>query len=311
MKYKYNKENKMKISEFEEKEYEGPLYNQLEKTTNILWQPGQVFEKVIGVDRCIYIEDDDIWSSLGFRSIPMGVRLSRRRWHYIWWNQRKGKILPSFKLNLFIQAKRCYKGTVPVKVKNYKFGRYCCKFDIVPHQQNALEQVALNLKNRAMVVYAAPMFSKQKELYQHTVKSTIIQNSTFPDVDKLSGHSSWYYNHKVNGIANVKPTPIEVEDILKRISEFSRVLPQEYKENSIHDLISLADKIYGVLEMEELMGDSRIAFLFNKRDELRNYLRYDEDLFEEEDYEAIVSYYEIILFTLVFNLEWFVVGNLK
>ena len=29
-------------SEFEEKEYEAPLYNQLERTPGLVWSPGQV-----------------------------------------------------------------------------------------------------------------------------------------------------------------------------------------------------------------------------------------------------------------------------
>lgn len=41
----------MKPAEFEEKEYEGPLYNQLERGNRLLWPPGQVLEGYLGFDR--------------------------------------------------------------------------------------------------------------------------------------------------------------------------------------------------------------------------------------------------------------------
>ena len=297
------------ISDFEEKEYEGPLYNQLEKNTNLLWQPGQVFENAIGVDRCVYIDDMSIWKHLGFHSIPLGVSLPRYNWDYIWLSRGKKKKLPNFKLNLFIQAKRCEKGNVPTKIKPYKFGRYCYKFNIVSHQQIALERVSLNLKNRALVVYAAPMFSKQTELYKHTVNSSIIENSTFPDINKLSGHSTWYYNHKVNGVANVEPKSIEVDSLFNRINEFISEFASVQTENSeSSELISLRDKIYRSFTAEEFENDSKTAFLFNKKDELQNYFSY-YDILDGEDREIIISYYEITLFTLVYNLNWFVIGS--
>jgi hypothetical protein len=33
-----------KPSEFEEREFEAPLYNQLESGTRLVWSPGQVFD---------------------------------------------------------------------------------------------------------------------------------------------------------------------------------------------------------------------------------------------------------------------------
>ena len=52
-------------SEFEEKEYEAPLYNQLECGTRLVWSPGQVFEEYIGVDRAIFLRDPVLWRHFG------------------------------------------------------------------------------------------------------------------------------------------------------------------------------------------------------------------------------------------------------
>lgn len=44
---------KLTTAEFEEGEYRGPLFNQLE-TSHLVWEPGQVFEKHIGVDKAVW-----------------------------------------------------------------------------------------------------------------------------------------------------------------------------------------------------------------------------------------------------------------
>lgn len=302
----------MKNSEFEEKEFEGPLYNQLEQGTNLLWQPGQVFEKHIGIDRCNFIDDVNIWKQIGLSTPPPGVCLSRYDWGYIWVNKPKRKKLPSFRLNLFIQAKRSQFGNTPKKMMNYNFGKTCYKFNMVQHQQDALEKVATNLKNRALVCYAAPMFSKDSELQKHTINSSIIENTTFPEINKLKGHSSWYYNRKVNGVANIEPNPIQAMGILDRVENYYKEnenYPNEmnFSEN-LGDLRNIIYKTLGQFN-ENGVYSPRIGQLFNKRNELRNIIKYIE--IDDVTREELAIYYEIALFTTIFNLDWLTVGKYK
>ena len=143
----------MKISEFEEKEYESPLYNQLERETNLIWSPGQCFEHFIGIDRSFCI-NDRMFHKMGFNRYYPGIFLSHYNWNYIWFLRRKKKLLPPFRLNLFIQSKRPFFGRAP----KYGFKKRCYRFDILISQQKVLEKVANNLKNKALLIYAAPIF---------------------------------------------------------------------------------------------------------------------------------------------------------
>jgi hypothetical protein len=103
----------MTPADFEESEYRGPLYNQLERGNHLVWEPGQVFEKHIGIDRAAYVTDPYFWGLHGLIAPMNGVILLDYDWHYIWKNRLKNKILPDFKLNLFLQAKRPHAGTRP------------------------------------------------------------------------------------------------------------------------------------------------------------------------------------------------------
>lgn len=296
----------MRLSDFEEKEYEGPLYNQLEKSTNLLWAPGQCFEEHIGIDRCILIEDQRIWKAMGINSVPIGAYLPRYDWGFIWKKRRKKKSLPSFKLNLFIQAKRPYYGNVPKKAKGYCFGTNCYKFDIVEHQQQALEQVASMLKNRAILIYAAAKFHNNGALYKHTRNSTIIQNSTFPEIHKLSGHKSWFYNSKVDGVAFSEPFIYKAHEPISYIKNLMENSGNSNEDLQTNDLILLRDLIYKAFE-KTIETTPEVALLFEKRDEFNNLLKYEE--IEPDHYEQYRAYFEILLFIQIFNLDWYVVGN--
>ena len=56
----------MSWAEFEEKEYEAPLYNQLEAGNQNVWSPGQVFESRIGIDHGVLVDNPRFWRHIGF-----------------------------------------------------------------------------------------------------------------------------------------------------------------------------------------------------------------------------------------------------
>src|SRR5438552_622087 len=94
----------MKPAEFEEREYEGVLYNQLENGRTNVWPPGQVFEGHVGFDRAMFVNSPRFWRTLG-RTMARGVFLNRYDWEYLW-RHRPRRAMPNYRLNLFIQAKR-------------------------------------------------------------------------------------------------------------------------------------------------------------------------------------------------------------
>lgn len=159
----------MKPADFEESEYRGPLYNQLERGNHLVWEPGQVFEKHIGIDRAAYVTDPYFWGLHGFSTPMHGVVLLDFDWKYIWRKRLKNKILPDFQLNLFLQAKRPHAGTRPrAAIKKKGIAGNYWKFEITPHQQTALERMRENISDRAIVCYASPAFHTQSALYEHT-----------------------------------------------------------------------------------------------------------------------------------------------
>lgn len=148
-------------SEFEEKEFEIPLYNQLGAGTRLVWSPGQVFEEYIGVDHALMLHDAALWRYFS-PGLPLrGALLYHHNWDFIWRHRRRRK-LPNFRLNLFLQVKRChYYRRRPRTLKSWlPAGVPCWRFNLDAVQQQALERVAAKLGDRAVVAYAAPAFHR-------------------------------------------------------------------------------------------------------------------------------------------------------
>jgi hypothetical protein len=206
-------------SEFEERSFEAPLYNQLETGTRLVWSPGQVFEQYVGFDRAIFLEDPLLWHIFGVRRPPRGTLLGRYDWPFYSRRRRRGEF-PNFKLNLFIQAKRShYYRRRPRHLAKFLPSQPCWRFDIQSAQQETVAKIANRMGNRAVVVYAAPAFHRWLELNGHISRGTILSHCTFPLVNSLNGHSAWYYNSPGGtGVANPDPTPIEglpLENLLR------------------------------------------------------------------------------------------------
>ena len=96
-----------KYSEFEEKEFELPLYYEI-LDAPFIWAPGQVFENNVGFDAALYISDIIFWKKLGYSRPLRGVFLNDYHFPHIW-KKCPHRKFPSFKLNLFLQVKRAEK----------------------------------------------------------------------------------------------------------------------------------------------------------------------------------------------------------
>jgi hypothetical protein len=294
----------MKPAEFEEREYEAPLYNQLERGSSLVWSPGQVFEGHIGIDHGIFLEDDLIFGLHGYASHLPGARLSRYRWPLIWRRDRPDR-LPSFNLNLFIQAKRSSWGRNPTKaLKAKKFSGAYWRFQTDAHQQGILEAVAEKLKTRALVVYAAPVFHQHKELHAHTRKGTIVENSTFPSVASLKGHKAWNYQIPgAKGIANADPEEIDEPPLARRIA----TLIEESRAGNGwgEELGALASDLRAVVESDDdLLAESSRRGLF--ADQVLEIERATERF---QDREALAAFFTIVAFCEIYLVMWQVLGR--
>lgn len=87
-------------AEFEEKEYEIPLYLELYDHVP-LWSPGQVLEARLGVDAALRTESRLLWRRLGYAQPLRGFALNRAGRRYT-----RSRPLPNFEANLLLQVKR-------------------------------------------------------------------------------------------------------------------------------------------------------------------------------------------------------------
>lgn len=188
--------------EFEEKEFEAPLYNQLATQNGHVWSPGQVLERQIGVDYALWCNDPRIWSLHGICP-PSGILLHQFAPYF----PSIKRPLPNFSLNLFIQAKRSQPRTKASKdLKKNGIGSPYWKFDTTAHQQSRLDHLAFVLGADALVCYAAPAFHRLTQLNAHTVGGSIVENSSFPKSAMLSGHKAWNFSSPgMVGVANAEP----------------------------------------------------------------------------------------------------------
>lgn len=287
------------MTEFEEGEFRGPLFNQLEKGSNLLWEPGQVFEKIVGIDRASLCINDYLWNLHGFSSPLGGLSLHRRKFRYIWNTSKPKKILPDFNLNLFIQAKcsdyssRSKKGLKPhIKGAHWYF-------EITPHQQTALELLEKELGTDALVIYAAPVFHKQQDLYNHTSGQTIVANSTFPKVSLLRGHKKWYFDRGgIKGVANPEYESFDQEDLLSQIEDMRIQKGQFVSEGALSNLSKLSRAVRNVAEIQ---SGSFLATQFAYENELLDDFIYQYDV---ENYRETKDYLQVELFSFLWKLNW-------
>lgn len=295
----------MKPAEFEEKEYEGPLYHQLARS-NRFWPPGQVLENYLGFDAALFVDDPFFWRLHHFRRAPRGFILNSFGWPSFPRKRLRRSRLPRFRVNCFVQAKRPVVGPrVPKRVSGLGSRRPFFRISIESDQQRTLEAAAVRLHGRALFTYAAPVFSRSQELFQHMLAGSMVENSTFPDVAQLAGQHAWYYNEPgAAGVANRSFEPLRMPPLEARVEELARV-HQDSSEEGQSPSIALAELLR---ELQTVVGqvseagvEARAAYLFEEWREiaaLQQFIDAPPALFAFLGVEAFAGY---------FNLQWLTV----
>lgn len=287
-------------ADFEESEFRGPLFNQLLRGSNLLWEPGQVFEEHIGIDYAALVDNDLFWEYRGRRH-RTGLTLASIGLGYIWKKKKKGKLLPPFALNVFIQAKRSnQKSPVPKKAKDKGLASPCCFFQIDDQQQAALHRLSSSLQGKGLVCYAAPAFLSQSELYHHTEKRSIVQNSTFPAAGKLQGHSRWYYDRSGTfGVANPQFERVETGSINTQIEILVASRTDQIEDSPSQNLLSLVAAIDRTMDNSESISARDTWFSF-----LSQSLNDEADEILEGAPESFRAYLRVQAYCNAYNLEW-------
>lgn len=295
----------MKPVEFEEKEYEGPLYNQLERGSQLIWPPGQVLEEYLGFDRIAYLDYGYLWHIHGIHQPYRGVVPFRFVWPSL--PHAMKFRLPRFRANCFIQAKRPEVGKrIPKKLAALGIRKPYFRFAIESDQQRVLEAAARRLRKRALFVYAAPVFSKSQELFAHTVKGTIVERSTFPDVLSLAGHRAWFYNEPgASGVVNQGFEALRLPEMHQQISSLVEQQGDrnEATQSPSDALVELRKELEAVVtESAETADQVRSAYL---TEEWRRIASFSETT---KAPQAVIAFLGVQAFALYFNLTWLTVA---
>ncbi len=293
----------MRHAEFEEKEFEAPLYSQLLLGSRKFATPGQVFEGHFGVDAFLEILNPVFWTFFGYVAPPKGVVLNDYKWGFVWRRLGQRHPLPNFSVNALIQAKRpdaldgrrSYFSPLGIP------GRYW-RFFITGHQQQILEHISMVLGNRALVLYASPAFDTYDDLYHLTTAGQVVDNSSFIKVQRMSGHDSWNYDAPgTKGIAESEAEAIEDEDFYHQISR----LLEAGNQNA--DPREELKKLHGVVVSvcKDLSNENPLArFFMNLYDQMHHQI-IDK---KPKDPELTVDFLTVNLFCDSTSVMWLPVG---
>jgi hypothetical protein len=295
----------MRSAEIEEKDFEGALYNQLLSGHLHIATPGQVFEGKLGIDAALEVINPSFWKTINNNSyIPKGAVLDHYRWGFIWRQIGKNRKLPTFSVNLLVQAKRpdVLKGVNNKLTPFGIIGEYW-RIKITLHQQVILEKVAKKLKARCLVTYASPAFDTFDDLYRHTENGTVVENTNFVKVSRLEGHQSWNYNSSgTSGVANIEPEKVSDISFDKQINNLDFGSTDMGFDEELFHLQSTVLNI-----CEELSLSNGIAKYY-----VRQHKKLKENLNRAElpeNSEVLLSYLSFYLFTELCGLTWLCVGE--
>jgi hypothetical protein len=282
-------------AEFEEKEYEQPLNFELVAGANTsFWSPGQVLETRLGIDAAVFTANQKFWSTIG-RVIKPGFIMDRANW------LQAGRSLPTFKTNLLLQAKRpVFRSGVNTKYSKLGIKGSYWKFAIVPHQQKALELFHTKVGRRALVCYASPAFHKATDLFFHMRNSALIDNSTFVQVNKLTGHKEWVYNQA--GTTGLASSKIEQVRDLAFTTLVSNLLESTGPDDPLDNLRELHGSVLSTIETLPKENPIKREFYL-----MRESFQIDRSSTESiVSQEAIELSGRISIFCTLCNVDWLV-----
>lgn len=314
-------------AEFEEKEYEVPLYMELVRSRGQLWTPGQVLEEHTGAEAAIHA-CSAYWKHVRRRPKPgvvlQGAVLGLPSTHP---PLAHGGATPSFRANLFIQAKRCTRYTYgPTALRRLKKGaerpdpeKEIRGFSVYQrwypgrppsrHQQAALERLHYRVQKggaRADVCYAAPVFDDRKSLWDAAVNGEILARSTFPRAILLKDHDKWVYTDPgSDGWKCSEPERVKEEGLEARLESLWGEVPakQRHEDDPVPSLRDLAEAVHRAFIASELEDDAL--------PEPSETVQELDEAYQELHREPVGLVAWILGAVAVRGLLWFVVGPKK
>lgn len=208
----------MPWAEFGESQYRDAALVEMAFDTRVFHSPTQNLEKIFGYDHAFLMGLNDVWNILGV-AMPRGVFLVPNFWHGVTTVPTPIKsTMPKHRVSLILQYKRPFLVKRKYDRRAWIWDAFCGQYyrielDDPPQQFEILHRLEMNLNERAVVRYAAPVFSEYEVLMKHMEDRTILENSNFVSPYVISpGHTAWAYTEAGNeGIANPEEARFECE----------------------------------------------------------------------------------------------------
>jgi len=298
----------MAHAEFEEREFETPLYHQLKVGNGSIWSPGQVLEHHVGFDYSAFCVDSYFWAIHGIREPLDGFRLEELFRRRFWRRRDLHRPLPNFSLNLFLQAKRPeVRKRLTKALKGSLLNAPYWRISLDSSQQQTLDALSGATSGKALVCYATAAFDRLSQLYSHTIQGTIVPNSSFPQASWLTGHDAWNYDSPgATGVANASPERIEGQPLAVQIDALVRENSDVRDEGYDTNLKSLVGSVVRVAEESASSEAGRSALFFERVREVDSMM---ESLDMPRYREPIRSYLKVLAFCATHNLQWYALGG--
>ncbi len=296
----------MKAAGFEEREYESPLYSELDAGTTRLWSPGQVLEHALGFDRATFSIHPEFWALHGMRTPLPGIAPRYYDWPILPGRSYSPDRLPRFRLNCFLQAKRPDVGRrIPRALRQLGLKSPVFRINLDTDQQLVLERAANEFDGRALFVYAAPAFGTPGDLFRNTSRQTIVANSQFPDVRELKGHGAWYYDSPgVVGVANPDYERMESTTLEARIDQLvARSFDLSETEGFfLSDLQYIRETLQQIFRESDTIAESpRVATLVQEWNRIDSSSRLNLN-------PAVAAFEAVRAFAYYFKLIWLTIA---
>ena len=298
-------------AEFEEKEYEIPLYMELVASASNIWPPGQVLEEHFGFDAAVLATGLGFWSRLGFPVPLEGVVMDHLNWGFIWRRVGHRRRLPTFGTNLMLQVKRPQflrrrtRGLASKGLSNPYW-----RFPIREHQQQALARVASKLGHRALVAYACAAFHELSTLYQCIEHQGLVDNSTFVKAQRLHNHSYWAFDCPgTSGCCCSDPEDVSDKPFLDQVRVLAEMDAEvePSQENILHALEDLAQNLLAVCKEEARHKNPRAVEALRLHPRIED-IRKEISVDSEREERAVRAFATVALFCNTFQLHWYVLG---
>jgi hypothetical protein len=283
--------------QFEEKQFEQHLNNELLQSQELLYVPGQVLEGHLGFDAAIYSTNRRFWRLFDdpyffyerylYRS-PPGIMIDS-----IWWDELDEALshFPRFRFNVFIQHKRPEYLTTSNSNEWTDWGRPYYRYELTAHQQIALERLESLVGPKAIVVYASPAFVTLEDLWDSIRRTNLIDRSNFCQAGKLHGHNLYTYTDAGNlGKGHSDAEELESYNFINRISQLNKeIAPTEDNRSFLVNLSDVTQKAISEVEIA--------------REAYNNILDYFGDYTRNKTAAALIK---ISAFNFVVGTRWLV-----